>query len=218
MEVDMLRLTNLDCLKLSTLVLGLILFGATPESANATTITFNGEYTGTFTGAIVGGPSPFILSSSGIGTDPTAAYNLTNVSFSHNTSIPDFSGPPFLVQTIYNGALTLSGGGNGIGGSYTGTFQLFNDTSGGTIHADLTDLIGSGVLAGYTGFGTVDGTVAFSPILPPNGFDGTFDVTVSATLSNPLPAALPLFASGLGALGLLGWHRKRKSVAATAAA
>jgi hypothetical protein len=30
----------------------------------------------------------------------------------------------------------------------------------------------------------------------------------------PLPATLPLFASGLGALGLLGWHRKRKAVAA----
>ena len=30
----------------------------------------------------------------------------------------------------------------------------------------------------------------------------------------PLPAALPLFASGLGALGLLGWRRKRKAQAA----
>jgi hypothetical protein len=33
----------------------------------------------------------------------------------------------------------------------------------------------------------------------------------------PLPAALPLFATGLGALGLLGWRRKRKNVAANAA-
>ena len=30
----------------------------------------------------------------------------------------------------------------------------------------------------------------------------------------PLPAALPLFATGLGALGLLGWCRKRKAQAA----
>jgi hypothetical protein len=29
----------------------------------------------------------------------------------------------------------------------------------------------------------------------------------------PLPAALPLFASGLGALGVLGWRRKRKAAA-----
>jgi hypothetical protein len=33
----------------------------------------------------------------------------------------------------------------------------------------------------------------------------------------PLPAALPLFATGLGALGLLSWRRKRKSAAAIAA-
>jgi hypothetical protein len=30
----------------------------------------------------------------------------------------------------------------------------------------------------------------------------------------PLPAALPLFATGLGALGLLGWRRKLKAAAA----
>ena len=30
----------------------------------------------------------------------------------------------------------------------------------------------------------------------------------------PLPAALPLFATGLGALGLMGWRRKRKARAA----
>ncbi len=36
--------------------------------------------------------------------------------------------------------------------------------------------------------------------------------------STPLPAALPLFASGLGVMGLFGWRRKRKNVAASAAA
>jgi len=30
----------------------------------------------------------------------------------------------------------------------------------------------------------------------------------------PIPGALPLFATGLGALGLLGWRRKRKAPAA----
>ena len=29
----------------------------------------------------------------------------------------------------------------------------------------------------------------------------------------PLPGALPLFATGLGAMGLLGWRRKRKAQA-----
>jgi hypothetical protein len=32
-----------------------------------------------------------------------------------------------------------------------------------------------------------------------------------ATPATPLPATLPLFATGLGALGLLGWFGKRKA-------
>jgi uncharacterized protein (TIGR03118 family) len=37
--------------------------------------------------------------------------------------------------------------------------------------------------------------------------DGLFGAIDPAT---PLPASLPLFATGLGVLGLLGWRRKRK--------
>ncbi len=50
-------------------------------------------------------------------------------------------------------------------------------------------------------------------------FDGTdaaftnFAFRVSAT---PLPATLPLFASGLGGLGLLSWRRKKKAKALAA--
>ena len=38
-------------------------------------------------------------------------------------------------------------------------------------------------------------------------------VIVGAGAPTPLPATLPLFASGLGALGLLGWRKKRKTKA-----
>ena len=45
----------------------------------------------------------------------------------------------------------------------------------------------------------------------------TFDVSRSeAPPTTPIPGALPLFASGLGALGLLGWRRKRKAAAIAA--
>jgi hypothetical protein len=36
----------------------------------------------------------------------------------------------------------------------------------------------------------------------------------NSDIATPLPAAFPLFASGLGALGLLSWRRKRKPLAA----
>ncbi|HEX3342143.1 MAG TPA: hypothetical protein VHT68_23570 [Pseudolabrys sp.] len=37
--------------------------------------------------------------------------------------------------------------------------------------------------------------------------------TAAAPGATPLPAALPLFATGLGALGFLGWRRKRRALA-----
>jgi len=42
-------------------------------------------------------------------------------------------------------------------------------------------------------------------------------VSGEAVSQTPLPAALPLFAGGLSALGLLGWRRKRNSKAVLAA-
>ena len=46
-----------------------------------------------------------------------------------------------------------------------------------------------------------------------NGTLGAFDIIGDITTTAPgipLPGTLPLFATGLGALGLLGWRRKRK--------
>jgi hypothetical protein len=42
-----------------------------------------------------------------------------------------------------------------------------------------------------------------------SGADQSFTLEIIG--QTPLPAALPLFASGLAGLGLLGWHRKRKA-------
>ena len=44
-----------------------------------------------------------------------------------------------------------------------------------------------------------------------NGVDFVLSAEFGVT---PLPAALPLFASGLGAMGFIGWRRKRKAIAA----
>jgi hypothetical protein len=39
------------------------------------------------------------------------------------------------------------------------------------------------------------------------------DAVPTTPAQTPLPGALPLFATGLGALSLLGWHRKKKAAA-----
>lgn len=57
-----------------------------------------------------------------------------------------------------------------------------------------------------TSGGTPENPAAFGPALD--------NVSVTAT---PLPAAFPLFAAGLGAMGLLGWRRKRKASGIVAA-
>ena len=45
-------------------------------------------------------------------------------------------------------------------------------------------------------------------------FNGNIGIVAASAEPTPLPAALPLFVTGLGALGLLGWRRKRRVVAA----
>jgi len=51
----------------------------------------------------------------------------------------------------------------------------------------------------------------FSDEFEPRVWNGTIYYATGA--ATPLPAALPLFATGLGGLALLGWRRKKKAVA-----
>jgi PEP-CTERM motif len=77
----------------------------------------------------------------------------------------------------------------------------------------LMTLLAGGLLNGVT-------SVVFEGFGPAGEANWSFalDNIVVDGSAVPLPAALPLFASGLGMLGLLGWRRKRKSAAAVAAA
>jgi hypothetical protein len=48
----------------------------------------------------------------------------------------------------------------------------------------------------------------------PNGFIGSVnEIVVAGTGATPLPATLPLFASGAGILGVISWRKKRKAKA-----
>jgi hypothetical protein len=80
-------------------------------------------------------------------------------------------------------------------------FVPYNYTSGTFLTSsavfDTTTLVALGVTTGtYTW--TWDG--------------GSFTIEAGVA-PTPLPAALPLFATGLGAMGLFGWRRKRKAQA-----
>lgn len=79
-------------------------------------------------------------------------------------------------------------------------------------------------------FGALNPSFAFDPtaddtyiitlaMTEPTGFSLSVDETIIAgagVAQTPLPATLPLFASGLGGLGLLSWRRKRKAALAAA--
>ena len=58
--------------------------------------------------------------------------------------------------------------------------------------------------------------ISFSDFIYVYSGSGTLNYEVVRTSATPLPLTLPLFTTGLGALGLLGWRRKRKSGAAIA--
>jgi hypothetical protein len=62
-------------------------------------------------------------------------------------------------------------------------------------------------------------TLALLGLTPGTSYTWTWNPTaddsfvINVISPTPLPAALPLFATGLGAMGLLGWRRKRKALA-----
>lgn len=94
------------------------------------------------------------------------------------------------------------------------------DASSGATYTAIAPTIGVIDFALMSGWSNISwftftapfGVVSCSDTCSIVGFD---DVTVQA--QTPIPAALPLFATGLGALGLLGWRRKRKAAVALAA-
>ena len=180
-------------------------------SAQASTITIN-------FGVIPIGGTP---SYTGTSLDQSTAFNFGGGSFLVNQIGTGDQSTLALFDTIN---LTNPNYGSGNVGSLTGDVTKSWTTVAGTFTETLTSfIINRGtpdaitlVLAGtLTGPGGINQD-AFA-ILNANqvggpGFAVNWSLTDTSSLSGtPLPAALPLFATGLGALGLLARRRKRKA-------
>jgi hypothetical protein len=187
------------------------------SKASPVTYTFDGTGSVTLGGTLLG--------------DPSTGVDTYSVVFTGDTSTIDTSSSPFFTNFNLTGTFTDGTHIETITGKVESNSSLTNIDFYNTFSTNGLGLIDV-ALAGYalnTSIGPIGPILASSGNLTPTfgggsfataGSDGdlqftgsdslTFTATVNTT---PLPAALPLFATGLGTLGLLGWRRKRKAAA-----
>ena len=184
-----------------------------PGTINPETYTFTATATGNIVGYLYsanaadvdqiamsvngGAPGPFgIVNTSPVGTSfnfgPVTIGDTITFVLQNTTEVALFSSIPGNnadgQQHIYSAAYTNPGPYQVLG-IPTGTFVAFEDRLGSPFNAGISI---------PSDFDYNDNSFVFT------------NVSITLTSETPLPAALPLFATGLGALGLMGWRRKRK--------
>jgi hypothetical protein len=138
------------------------------------------------------------------------------LTFTFNSPVTSFGIYIAGLGTILPGSTTLSIANSN--GFYANLFTNYSGTTTSFDTALFAGLISDTKFTSVTLAGTEVGDGIFfdnlsyghSPVVIP-----TFSAApaLSDPIATPLPAALPLFATGLGVLGLLGWRRKRKNAA-----
>jgi hypothetical protein len=138
----------------------------------------------------------------GGGPVSTATYNVNSTSLTLLWGSPDpYNEIAFFTGPNGTGSLIDVIGGNTT--NYNGSnLSCFASTCTDTLFDLVTFAVSSGTIGSII---LTDAGAAFE-----FGFSAATPVDPT-----PLPAGLPLFATGIGALGLLGWRRKRKSRAAS---
>jgi hypothetical protein len=191
-------------------LIGMCAVNLTATRAEAVSVTIN-EINGVLS-ADVTGVSPFTLSITQPGLNVQGAIA---ISFSYDSSDPNLPIPSTAVIFFYD--VLLPGG--TIGHDHA-KLVIINMRSGNFVNGQFTNQMDekisyltdptneTGSLGSFFG-GTIfenGGTQQIDAGLSDLGV-----TLITGTAATPLPAALPLFATGLGALGLLGWRRKRKA-------
>jgi hypothetical protein len=176
----------------------------------------------------VGTPNPAVYLFTGTGANVVATFVGGSAA---DTDILEMSvnGGAFVASTL-NNQTSSSGDTFSFGTVSAGAtivFAILNQSTGTTLtsnaalNADHDQHVWSfSYTKGTLGFSAINsGTaLAFEDLLGGPSQNSDFDyndfeavVTGIDPLTTPLPAALPLFATGLGAMGLFGWRRKRKA-------
>jgi hypothetical protein len=181
-------------------------------AANALTYSTSGAPEQFSLGDTLGSASTYdqLIINGSSGTFGTGSIVLNSLEF--------IAGVNAIVPQVYNNvfsfteSLTLS---DGAGTAFTVPFNL-------SISYSDTLTIVAGTTFSFMDGGSLWQIVVDGLTLGPNP-GGTMLANLTAQVTDPpgpvpLPAALPLFVSGLGAMRLLGWWRKRKNAAAIAAA
>jgi len=168
-------------------------------SSQANTINISGTFDGDSTLTPTATPGVYAQSFSGDGEDTTYGSFIPT-----SQSTVDFSNPPAIIisdgmflETFSQGTLFGDSSGSGTA-SGTGT---------ATVTLDFIFKGGTKLFAGDTGEVTVTETITMTSATTESISGSYMGTLITPT---PLPAALPLFATGLGAIGLFGWRRKRQ--------
>ncbi len=200
--------------KITSLILGAVLLGTVPAAAD-TTFDVTGAFTsGTFNpgSTITIDTSTGLVTAAALSLDVLTAFDWT-IGY---TNLPDTNTP---TEYFWGAPTTITVTGSGVPFPlcFPDCWLDLQNTSGmgfqGFTGGDITGgyFVYGHFVSGYVPSDNISGAI----LLTPESCDTIASVCVSAT---PLPAALPLFATGIGMVGLLGWRRKRKNAAAIAVA
>jgi hypothetical protein len=210
----------------SLLAVTTLIVGVAFSQAQAASIT-NGGFEGGVTGTVPNGWS----ANAAYLSEPSFNLVVTNPSLVHSglsaLQIGNFNREniPVLSQTITDTpgtVYTISFWAMALDSDSASRLDVFMNTSY-LLVPDATPIGGTGVsitgtlpytLESFIFTGTGSDVLSIAAYNNPAEYF-VDDVSISGGTSVvPLPAALPLFATGLAGLGLLGWRRKRKAQAA----